>query len=275
MSLTPLVAALTDAQKMYTTVVESLEKLTSPSAGQKVVLENAQRGLLQTEYQIRDFLRTDLNKLAEARELTKKLEVETRPFQRNQLERQRDGLVAEAGAFFASSEDGKSQLVESAAKIGRKGGLPRIADLFIAISCVLLNSPSSSAATQGPPAYVVYTCLPIYVAEKIVQKCNSDFGELSDRNLKELNAWKLYVSEKAGRSKRECLDDLMVSAPEKTEDEIVGLYEMLLSNWANDAFDSKTPDERRASCKNLPAIFHEMEVEMDRIINYRIKRKGN
>lgn len=163
--------------------------------------------------------------------------------------------------------------VRSTAKIGGKRGLSRIVDLFIAISCVLLNPPSSSAASQGPPAYVVYTCLPIYVAEKIVHQCKSESSELNYRNSKEFNSWKLYISEKANRSKNECLNDLVVAAPEKTEEEIVGLYEILLSNWANDVFESKSSEERREFCKNLPVLFNEMEVEMDRVINYRINRK--
>ena len=169
--------------------------------------------------------------------------------------------------------DGESELVRSTAKIGGKRGLSRIVDIFFAISCVLLNSPSSSAASREPPAYVVYTCLPIYVAEKIVHQCSSEFSELSERNSKEFNSWKLYISEKANRSKRKCLDNLMVAAPEKTEDEIFGLYEILLTNWANDVFESKSSDARRAFFKNLPALFNEMEVEMDRVINYRINRK--
>ncbi len=93
--------ALNRSKAVYDKTIQALEILAAPTAAQLTVLKNAQRGLLDTEYQMRLFLRTDTRLLDDAARIGQRLANDNSltAFQRDQLQRQQAPLISEAGDF--------------------------------------------------------------------------------------------------------------------------------------------------------------------------------
>ncbi len=93
--------ALNRSKAVYDKTIQALEILAAPTAARLTVLKNAQRGLLDTEYQMRLFLRTDTRLLDDAARIGQRLANDNSPtaFQRDQLQRQQAQLISEAGDF--------------------------------------------------------------------------------------------------------------------------------------------------------------------------------
>ncbi|MBK7900599.1 MAG: hypothetical protein KA603_16390 [Azonexus sp.] len=93
--------ALNRSRAVYETTILGLERVSTLTSGQLIILQNAQRGLLDAEYRIRVFLGTDTRLLGEADGIGRRLanDDSLTLFQRDQLERQQAQLISEAGEF--------------------------------------------------------------------------------------------------------------------------------------------------------------------------------
>ncbi|WP_301101735.1 hypothetical protein, partial [Propionivibrio sp.] len=93
--------ALNTGAEFYKSVVNELGRPENLTTAQTTVLQSSQRGQLDTEYQITQFLSTDQRLLVDADKLSRRLQNDATlsVFQRDQLQRQRDQLISEAGDF--------------------------------------------------------------------------------------------------------------------------------------------------------------------------------
>lgn len=86
--------------EFYETTILGLERVSTLTSGQLIILQNAQRGLLDAEYRIRVFLGNRHPVVARPTESAGVLPTMISTlFQRDQLERQQAQLISEAGEF--------------------------------------------------------------------------------------------------------------------------------------------------------------------------------